>query len=80
MSQTPLRRLVYLKAPSIMGLEKEKVLKVVRPLYGMPESPMHWFKTYLEYHKEKLGMGHSELDPCFLYKLKMNSFVGIVGL
>lgn len=49
MPKTPLRRPVYLRPPPEMGLPKGFVLKVVKPLYGMPESPIHWFKTYTDF-------------------------------
>ena len=45
MSKTPLRRPVYLRAPKEMKLNKGNVLKLIKPLYGMPESPIPWFKT-----------------------------------
>jgi len=66
-SKTPLRRPVYLRPPADMKLEKGKVLKVVKPLYGMPEAPIHWFKTYLDYHRDGLEMVQVPTDPCLLY-------------
>jgi len=80
MSRTPLRRPVYLKPPSEMQVEKSKVLKVIRPLYGMPESPIHWFKTYSDYHRDKLGMTPSSIDPCLLHHGDGDSLTGIIGL
>ena len=56
MTKTPLRRPMYMRAPSEFKLQKGKVLKVMRPLYSMPESLMHWYTTYKNYHREKLQM------------------------
>ncbi len=78
-SQTPLRRSVHLK-PSEMQFGKGKVLKVIRPLYGMPESLIHWFKAYSDYHRQKLGMTPSRVDRCLLYDVEGNSPTGIIGL
>uniref|UniRef100_A0A093UYI9 Transposon Ty1-NL2 Gag-Pol polyprotein n=1 Tax=Talaromyces marneffei PM1 TaxID=1077442 RepID=A0A093UYI9_TALMA len=42
-------------------------LKVVRPLYGIPEAGNHWFRTYHNHHTEKLNMETSTYDPCLLH-------------
>lgn len=80
MSKTTLRRPIYMKAPKEMKLEKGKIVKVVRPVYGMPESPMHWFKTYIDYHKNTLSMSQSKLDPCLLYRSNEEGVNGIIGI
>lgn len=46
-----------------MGLPGDVVVKVVNPLYGIPESWLQWYLTYLEHHIIKLGMIRSRLDP-----------------
>lgn len=80
-STTVLRRPVFVRPPKEMGID-DAVLKIIRPLYGMPESPIHWFNTYLNYHKEKLGMSGVPMDPCLLYSISAenNSPNGLVGL
>ena len=40
-SHTQLERDVYIRAPDKLGLEEVYVLKVVKPLYGIPESGLH---------------------------------------
>ena len=42
------------------------VLRVVKPLYGLTEAGNYWFATYLNYHKEKLGIEMSPYDTCLL--------------
>ncbi len=80
MSKTKLLRTVYMKAQSEMKLDKMSVLKAMRPLYGMPESLMHWFKTYLDYHRMALDMLLLPMDPCILYSMKGNTRTGLQSL
>lgn len=67
-SNDPLQRKVYLKPPPEMGLSDDDVLLAVGPLYGIPESGLHWFMTYQPHHIEELGMKACQVDPCLLYK------------
>lgn len=80
MSKTLLRRPVFMKPPSEMKLQKGKVVKVIKPLYGMPESPMHWYNTYLGYHRESLGMTQLDLDPCLLVSHTKGETSGMLSL
>lgn len=56
------------------------ILRVVRPLYGVPESGLYWFKTYHKHHREKLGMIVSTYDPCLLVTDSKPEDFGITGL
>lgn len=67
-SVTSLERDVYIRPPVELNLPKEKVLKVVKPLYGIPESGLHWYLTYMEHHTDRLGMSRSRADPCLLFR------------
>ena len=58
-------------------MEKDSVLKVLKPLYGVPEAGNHWFKTYHAHHIQQLSMEQSTYDLCLLYS---NAPFGIVGL
>ena len=66
-SLTKLHRRIYVKPVPEFGLSDEMVLQVVMPLYGVPESGLHWFNTYQIFHKEKLGMKPSAHDLCLLF-------------
>lgn len=55
-SDSTLQLPVYMQPLKEMPVPAGKILKVVKPLYVMPESPMHWYKTYLAYHRIQLGM------------------------
>lgn len=67
-SKSELERDVYLKPPPEMNLSEDKVLIAVKPLYGVPESGLHWFLTYKDHHVKKLGMQQCTIDKCLLYK------------
>jgi hypothetical protein len=60
-----------------LDLEDGSVLKVVKPLYGVPEAGNHWFKTYYSHYTNELAMKQSTYNPCLLYS---NRPFGIVGL
>ena len=65
------------KLAHYFGLKDDQILKVVKPLYGVPEAGNHWFKTYHTHHVEQLGMTQSTYDLCLLYS---RDPFGIVGL
>ena len=80
-STTSLNRDFYINPPRElayeMDLEKGSVLKVVKPLYGVPEAGNHWFKTYYSHYINALSIEQSIYDPCFLY---INRPFGLIGL
>lgn len=80
MSETNLRRPVYIKALKEMNLSKIELLKLVKHLDGMPESPMHWFQTYWDYHAEQLVMKQEASDSCLWYKKVNGNTCGILAL
>lgn len=59
-----------MKPPKEMGLSKDELLLVIGPLYGIPESGLHWFLTYQPHHISKLDRKSSKLDQCVLYRRK----------
>lgn len=65
-SDTELERVFYIRAPEEMDLKHRTVTRVVRPLYGIPESSLHWSFKYQIHHTERLGMIRSKADPCVL--------------
>ena len=80
-STTNLNREFYVRPPqeleTELGIDKNSVLKVLKPLYGVPEAGNHWFKTYHLYHTQQLHTKQSTYDPCLLYS---NEPFGVVGL
>ena len=77
-SRTPLNRDFFVRPPSELEVPDGTILKIVRPLYGVPEAGNHWFQTYHRHHLERLKMRQSTYDPCLLYTNE-NGFA-IVGL
>ncbi len=82
-SLTKLNRDFYIRPPHELGVElgigKDSILKVVKPLYGVPEASNHWFTTYHAHHTKELKMNQSTYDPCLLWSNPRDYF-GIVGL
>jgi hypothetical protein len=84
-SRTPLDRDFFARPPTELGLEPGTILKIIRPLYGVPEAGNHWFQTYHRHHREKLGVVQSTYDPCLLFTPKnpnsgKTKGLGIVGM
>lgn len=80
MSRTPFCRPVYTKPPTEMVPPKDKLLKIIRPVYEMPKSPMHWIKTFFDYGTEKLIMLQTSLDPCLMYASSKDRLDSIIGI
>jgi hypothetical protein len=81
-STTKLNREFYIRIPPELrhffpGCE---FLKVVRPLYGIPEAGNHWFRTYHEHHTKQLGMETSTYDPCLLHCCDPEQGFGVIGM
>jgi hypothetical protein len=80
-STTQLNRDFYIKPPykltDRIGLPRDTILKVVKPLYGVPEAGNHWFKTYHTHHTVELGIEQSIYDPCLVYQKAPFGVVGI---
>jgi hypothetical protein len=53
---TTLARRVFVKAPPEAKVGEDEILEVLLPLYGLPESGLHWFNTYQAHHMRKLNM------------------------
>jgi hypothetical protein len=77
-STTTLNRDFYITPPKGITQWEGFYLKVVKPLYGVPEAGNHWFGTYHKHHIDKLHMAQSTYDPCLMYSTS-TSF-GLVGL
>ena len=82
-STSNLNRDFYIRPPmefaTMLGIRpnSDTILKVVKPLYGVPEAGNHWFATYHGHHIDKLGMTQSTYDPCLLYK---SDPLGVIGI
>lgn len=63
-----LLRDVYVVPPTELQTDEDILWKVERPLYGLPESGMLWFETYIGHHHNILNMESTETDPCLLFR------------
>jgi hypothetical protein len=83
-SITKLNREFYIRAPqelcNAFGIQLGSIVKVIRPLYGIPEAGNHWFKTYHNHHVNALQIKQSTYDPCLLHINEPHGSFGIVGL
>jgi len=61
-----------------LQLGNNTIIKVIKPLYGIPEAGNYWFLIYHLHHIEKLKIKESTYNPCLLYTHKAR--VGIIGL
>ena len=61
-----------------VNLPPKTIMRIKKPLYGIPEAGNHWFGTIFSHLKEKLNMSPSNFDPCLLFTCKQP--FGITGL
>ncbi|KAL0929476.1 uncharacterized protein CTRU02_204398 [Colletotrichum truncatum] len=81
-SDDPLKRTIIARLPrELEGKYPERtLLHIVKPLYGLAESGLYWYKTYATHHKEDLGMIESTYDPCLLYTTTGADDFGITAM
>ena len=80
-STTVLNRDFYVRPPpELAAVFQSKILKVIRPLYGIPEAGNHWFCTYQQHHTDRLNMSMSIYDPCLLHCTEADTGFGIVSI
>ena len=80
-STSNMNRQFYIRPPpeliSLLDPSSDCIVKVMKPLYDVPEAGNHWFATYHTHHKNKLEMKESKYDPCLLYS---SGPFGVVGM
>ena len=69
-----------MRPPIELGLPSDAILKIIKPLYGVPEAENHWFNIYHSHHRKKLLMTQSTYDPCLLYTKNSSNGFEIVDL
>jgi hypothetical protein len=63
-----LERSVFLNPVPEMGLQSDEILRALKPLYGIPESGLHWFLTYSDHHVNALHMTPCAADRCLFFR------------
>lgn len=76
-SATPLQREVYIKPGKDFGLGSDKLLKLLRPLYGLADSGDYWGATFSQHITKELGMEPTIGDSAFFYKNDGGRLVGM---
>jgi hypothetical protein len=81
-SHDPLTRTIIARLPVELRdrYPPDTVLLIEKPLYGLAESGLHWYKTYHTHHTESLKMSVSTYDPCLLFTTEGPDTFGITGL
>lgn len=64
-SDTNLERDVYLKSPPKFHQNNEKMWKLIKPIYSIPESGLHWYMN--SYHKIKRRLVFAEPNQVPVY-------------
>ena len=74
---------LYMSAPStypLPGYHPEQLFEVVKPIYGLNDSPQHWFTKFSGTAKG-LKWLQSKMDPCvFFLRDDRAQLVGIMGV
>lgn len=63
-----------------MDLPRDTVLRVLKPLYGIPDSDRNWYPTYLDHRINHLGIFMAATDPSMLFKNDDRKLRGASGL
>eukprot|EP00171_Calliarthron_tuberculosum_P004960 IDg4960t1 len=79
-SDTLVQRDIFVVPPAEFGVDGATLLKVKKPLYGLPEAGVHWFGTYHRHHIQSLKMKDSAHDKCLMWTSKGTFAHGIVCL
>ena len=72
--------LAYLPDELVGKYPADTIFRVIKPLYGIAESGVHWFTTYQPHHIEKLDMSPSTYDPCLLITNGAKEEFGMVAM
>lgn len=75
-----LERPVYTCSPKEMDVPRGKIVKFIKRLYDIPESPTHWFSKYATHHKTQMGMEQLAIDPCVMYAQSNGNPSGLLAL
>ena len=68
---------VYLKPSKEFELALDKILKLLKPLYGLADSGEYWGKTLSEHLLKDIGMKSTLRDEAVFYKMMKNSLAGL---
>lgn len=84
-SEDELKQKIYIFPPNgqnfleIIEASPGSLLKVFKPLSGMPEFPGYWWSTMQNHHFTILGMKQSVIDRCLFFKVDDRTLSGVQG-
>lgn len=67
-SNQELQREVFLNAPPELHLNHDQLLKLLKPLYGLPDSGDYWARTMKHHLVQQMGMTPTLGDKSFFFK------------
>lgn len=76
-SSESLQRDIYIRPPPELSLKPDKVLKLLKPLYGLAESGDYWGRTFRNHLEKKLGMQSIVADPSFYFQKREKKLNGL---
>ena len=81
-SKQPLQREIYARIPKEVShmYPPQTIMRIVKPLYGIPESGNYWWEDYSNHHTRALALCVSTYDPCLLYSGAGDSAKAIVAI
>ncbi len=75
-----IQREVYVKPPKEANLEKDKIWKLLKCLYGLKDASRQWYERVID-ELFKAGFRATELDPAVFFMVNQNGeVIGIVGV
>lgn len=78
-SASELLRDIYLKPGKEFEIEGNKLLKLLRPLYGLSDSGDYWNTTFSDHIKKDLNMASTVADYSFFFKMVRGKLMGLMG-
>lgn len=73
---------LYMAPPKNFALpdhDPEQLFEVIRPIYGLNDSPQKWF-TKFDHTIQKLGWRQSRLDHCIYFLWENKCLKGVLGV
>lgn len=64
---------LFMLSPLVLRTPSDLLIRLDRPLYGVPEAGSHWYNMYHNHHMTCLRMKAARHDPCLLYTMQLFS-------
>lgn len=77
-SASNLRREIFVR-PDVLELDKDQLLQVVKPLYGLSDAGDYWGETLTEQHLKELNMEQATGDFSLFFKRVLDKLTGLSG-